>query len=58
MSKYWNKIALEQSRRSISKKQDKISFKFNTKIGRFYLYLEKEDKSNISGKLLFFPDLP
>ena len=54
MSIYWNKIVLDKL--FSKERKRKIKYKLSTDIGRFYFYFEKEDNSNMSGKLVFFPD--
>lgn len=53
MSRYWNRILIDKLFSNSNKPN--IKYKLNTKIGRFYFYLKKEEDSNISGKLIFFP---
>jgi len=56
MSRYWNKIVLKKL--FAKSQRNQVKYKLNTDIGRFYFYFEKEDDSNVSGKLVFFPDKP
>jgi len=56
MSTYWNKISLNKLLGSECKTRP-IKYKINTEIGRFYFYFEKEDDTNVSGKLVFFPKI-
>ena len=57
MSTYWNKIILKKLFQK--KGNTQVKYKLSTKIGRFYFYFEKkdecQDKSNILGKVVFFP---
>ncbi len=53
MSRYWNKIVLDKL--FANSKQDRVKYKLNTEIGRFYFYFKKEKDSKVSGKLIFFP---
>ena len=54
MSNYWNKILVDKLFSSTNK--PKVKYKLNTDIGRFYFYFKKEENSNVSGKLIFFPN--
>lgn len=54
MSIYWNNLLLKK----ISKHKNRIKYKINTNLGRFYFFLEKENECNEAtffGKIVFFP---
>lgn len=54
MSRYWNRILIDKLFSNTSKPN--IKYKLHTRIGRFYFYFKKEEDSNVSGKLIFFPN--
>ena len=54
MSIYWNDIFLQKFLKKETKRRYKL--KLNTDIGRFYFYFQKDDDTQMSGKVVFFPN--
>lgn len=54
MSRYWNKITIDKLFKS---NKQKVKYKVQTEIGRFYFFFEREDDAYVTGKMVFFPDL-
>jgi hypothetical protein len=54
MSLYWNNKFILDRLKKLNKVRYKL--KLNTDIGRFYFYFQKDDDTQMSGKVIFFPN--